>query len=86
MIFYLALHQHIFQVHLNVSSNLFIKHFSHKSLASDTHILQPEGHGLAAKQPLTSDERNLLLVRLIHIDLIVSEKGIYKAKELMRNH
>ena len=68
----LALNYHIVHIHLHVSSYLGLKHLIRESWVDSLSIHQAERHDFVTKQSLTSDKGWLLLIRLMHLDLIVS--------------
>jgi hypothetical protein len=70
-------------IHLHVSPDQFLKHLVHQALVSGSGIPQLERHYLITIQSLVGNEGSLLLIYLVHLYLIVLEKCIHEAEELV---
>jgi hypothetical protein len=61
---------------LNHSTDVITKHVVHTTLVCGTNISQIEGHGSVVVHVVRGDKRSRELVRLFHLDLVITEVGV----------
>jgi len=79
-------HQHIVDVYLHGAPDQVLKDFVNHSLENSPCVLETEGHHLVTVDTSTSSESDCVFIWWVHLDLIIAEIGIYKAKELVVRH
>ena len=71
-----ALYNNVINVNFHSSANQRLKIFRHQPLVSSTSILESEWHNFVTVQLLLCNKGYLLLIRLEHKDLVVSEEDV----------
>mgnify|MGYP007088692176 CR=1 FL=1 len=74
------LYKHVVHVYLNIPPNLLDEHLVHKPLIHRPCILLLEWHDLLVKKPLARDERSLLLVSLVQLDMVVAGESVHETQ------
>lgn len=69
---------HVAEIHLDDLSYVFFKNGIHHHLVGRPCIFEPKRHDPVAIQSLICDEWSRDLIRLMHINMIVSQKCIKK--------
>ena len=75
-----AFYQHFVDVDLDIPPDLVCEHLVHEPLIRRACVLKAEWHHFVAEEALASNEQSLLLVRFVHLDLIITRKGVHEAQ------
>ena len=74
-----TLDEHIVDIDLHYFVDLVGKYFVDEALVGFSHIIEAKGHDPIAIQTSIYHEGGVLLVRLMHLDLVVSRICIHEA-------
>ena len=75
----LTLNEHVIDVNLYCFTDLIGEHLVDEVLVGCSRILKTEGYDFVAIQAPVCHERGMNLVRLVHLDLVLSRVCIHEA-------
>ena len=83
VLFLFAFDEHIINIHLHVSPDLFLEHLVHQPLIGGPCVLESKRHDPIAVKPLVGDKGSFFLIFFSHLYLVIFGKCVHECEKLM---